>query len=90
VFSDQLASHYCVEMVREAFKKNFLLWSLPANTSHFVQPLDNVCFARLKQSIAVLASKIQFQGVLIDADKKTLLYSAIYHQEFEVWTPRLI
>jgi hypothetical protein len=37
-----------------------------------------------------LASKIQFQGVLIDVDKKTLLYSAIYHQEFEVWTPRLI
>merc|ERR1712070_863707 len=48
LFSDQLSSHSNVKMVREALKDGVLLWSLVANTSHFLQPLDDVCFARFK------------------------------------------
>lgn len=48
LFSDQLSSHRKVDMIKKALKNNVLCWSLPRNTSHITQPLDDVVFGLFK------------------------------------------
>ena len=48
LFGDQLASHKCVETIIAALENNVMCWLLPANTSHFLQPLDEKVFACFK------------------------------------------
>ena len=63
VFSDQLRIHRDPEIVKENMAENVFLWSLPANTSHITQPLDQYVFGTLKklfhersQALALYAS----------------------------------
>jgi hypothetical protein len=49
VFSDQLTLHRQAELVEDMAKRLMYMWSLPANTSHITQPLDDVLFAVFKQ-----------------------------------------
>lgn len=44
---DQLAAHKYVDVVLDALGKNILL-NFPANTSHFMQPLDDAIFSVLR------------------------------------------
>jgi hypothetical protein len=58
LFGDQLGAHKCADLVAEA-RKSSLMWRLfPANTSHFLQPLDDVVFASFKHHL-----KIEWKGV---------------------------
>jgi hypothetical protein len=90
VFSDQLGSHYSVELVRENLSEGVLLWSLIANTSHFLQPLDDVCFARFKQAIYTMVRDVEFRGILSKVDYTDHLYQGLYDAEQIVFTPRLL
>ena len=49
VFTDQLAAHKNEEICRECLARNVMLWWLPKNLSHVVQPLDEKAFAGAKQ-----------------------------------------
>lgn len=90
VFGDQLASHYCPEVVRDASKHSIFLWSLPANTSHYLQPLDDVVFARLKQSVKTLVSGVRLRGSNAGSDVIDRLHSIAYEAETTTFTKRAI
>ncbi len=42
------SSHYCHDTVRLAAREQVILFTLPPNTTHLSQPLDNGCFGPLK------------------------------------------
>jgi hypothetical protein len=90
VFSDQLASHFNMEIVKSALLKNVFLWMLPRNTSHFLQPLDDVCFARFKQVIHKRLRQVEFRGLLSHVDYTDEFYHVLYEIEQSVLTPRVI
>ena len=54
LFGDQLAAHKSVDTVEKALESRVLCWILPANTSHFLQPLDDNVFACFKQILQTL------------------------------------
>ena len=47
---------------QEDMKHDVLLWCLPKNTSHFTQPLDDLCFANFKKTIVEDGKKVMFPG----------------------------
>ncbi|MBQ8758165.1 MAG: hypothetical protein IJZ20_00555, partial [Clostridia bacterium] len=57
VFGDQLSFHNDIQLVKEGLRDNILLWRLPKNASHFLQPLDSTCFANFKKTICDLEKK---------------------------------
>ena len=61
VYSDQLAAHRTLELLKKNMARGVWLCSLPANTSHFTQPLDDVPFAVFKRLL-----RIQHQQLLLD------------------------
>ena len=54
LLEDQLRAHRRVEVVRSALKHGVTCWWLVANTSHFLQVLDDKCFACVKKHLPVL------------------------------------
>ena len=77
-------------MVRESLKKGVHLWMLPLNTSHFLQPLDDVCFARFKQVFRTELRRVEFRGLLSKITHENEVYAVLYEVEQSVFTPRLI
>jgi len=47
---DGHSTHYCPEAIRIAAKEKVILYTLPPNTTHLLQPLDKGCFGPLKVS----------------------------------------
>ena len=45
---DGHSSHFCPNMIRMAAKEKVILFTLPPNTTHLIQPLDKGCFGPLK------------------------------------------
>jgi hypothetical protein len=60
------------------------------NTSHFLQPLDDLCFARFKQVLRAIFHQVEFRGVLSKIEYTGHLYAALYEAEQSVFTPRLL
>ena len=52
LFLDGHTSHNTPELVNNAYAKNIKILSYPSHTTHVLQGLDVVCFARLKQKHA--------------------------------------
>ena len=55
VFGDQLNVHIDPNIIAECRNNNVFLMYLPANTSHFLQPLDNICFSDFKKKLRVFS-----------------------------------
>ena len=81
VFGDQLACHYDIETVRSSLQDHIFIWSLPANTSHFLKPLDDACFARLNQGIRTLVSGVRLSGSNTGEDVIDRIHSVAYEVE---------
>ena len=60
VFSDQLPSHFDIATIQTAHQQGVLLWSFPSNTSHFLQPLDDICFACFKSVCYTKTAQLKF------------------------------
>ena len=90
VFSDQLAAHYHIDTVKEAFAEWVLLWSLPSNTSHFLQPLDGVAFAMLKLVIHQRVRANEFLNLLGGSSPKEEVYGIVYDVIQSALTPEII
>ncbi len=58
VLVDNLEIHHSVEPIIKAKKNGVYLFFLPPNTSHFLQPLDNLVFAIYKTQLAILANQL--------------------------------
>jgi len=57
LLGDKLRAHRQVAVVRSALQHGVVFWWLVANTSHFLQVLDDKCFARLKAHVPVLSDQ---------------------------------
>ena len=90
LFGDQLGCHKCPKMVKEALEFRVMCWLFPANTSHFLQPLDDLIFARFKQVLKLTARKLSLGHNLNPYDLSAALYDAGYRAEQEAFTERVI
>ena len=55
---DRLASHINASMLSLLFKSNFRTLLLPVKSSHFLQPLDNLCFGKWKSAFRSVMSRV--------------------------------
>jgi len=78
---DQLGAHRQVEVVRAAAKSNVLCWWLVANTSHWLQVLDDMCFVRLKTIVPVLSDGKVIQALLTNQPTRDCLLEAAYEAD---------
>jgi hypothetical protein len=67
-----------------------MCWLLPANTSHFLQPLDDTVFANFKRILTSLVEKVRLQQDATPLQLKMSLYQCAYSAEREAFTPRVI
>jgi len=58
LLTDNLATHRDMEVVEEMWKNLIHMFYLPPNTSHFLQPLDDLPFAIYKTELRNLADKL--------------------------------
>lgn len=52
LFLDGHSSHDSLELVDNAYEKNIKILAYPSHTTHLLQGLDVICFARLKEKHA--------------------------------------
>lgn len=90
LFGDELACHYNPGIMKMALLHGVHSWMFPPCCSHFLQPLDDVCFAAFKRAISTMINKVQFRALLEGIAIHDELYKAVYQCEREVFTPRLI
>lgn len=81
LIGDQLGAHRQVEVVRMAARHNVLCWWLVANTSHFLQVLDDKCFARLKKVVPVLSEEKVLDAMVNNESARDCLLEAAYDAE---------
>jgi hypothetical protein len=90
LFGDQLAAHKTVTTVRNTLENNVMCWLLPANTSHFLQPLDDTVFANFKRILTSLVEKVRLKQDASPLQIKMSLYQCAYAAERHAFTPRII
>ena len=90
LFSDQLGSHLDPIVLAAAKAENVHMWSLVANSSHFMQPLDDLPFGSFKKHTAELHSQKSFRKKLMGADAANLLLEAAYEAETLAFTKPII
>lgn len=90
LFEDQLGCHKSLETVRQALLSNVMSWLLPGNTSHFLQPLDNLAFAKFKQTLRVLAERMIPGHNILKEELISFFYEVAYKAECIVFTKRVI
>lgn len=59
VFGDQSSVHTNDQIIHKMFLKDIWLCYFPSDTSHFLQPLDNVPFANFKRAFANFYRKVR-------------------------------
>jgi len=90
VFGDQLGAHKSVSMVRDALRKRVMCWLLPANASHFIQPLDDAVFARFKQILGRAGGKLRLRQDATTNEIVMAMFQAAFEAEKEAFTDRII
>jgi len=85
VFGDQFGAHLDPKIIRECYSKFVFLWSLPANMSHALQPLDNICFANMKNKFKSKIEEVYLIQVLTGKNKRSELFGAMYEAELEAF-----
>ena len=66
------------------------LWSLAANASHFLQPLDDLCFGNFKKHTYRNHSMAVFNRAAHGEELSHLLLDAAYDAEISAFTPAVI
>ena len=90
VFADNLGCHQNMELAIEAHKNNVELWMLPANTSHFLQPLDSIPFAVLKNHIRSHSDEVSVEASLAGIPTDLAFWKLAYDAEEAGLSPRVI
>lgn len=68
LIGDNLAIHRDIEVLKSAMDCDVYMTFLPAGTTHWSQPLDNLLFARLKQEVRAVAQHLLVAQVFTDED----------------------
>jgi len=76
--------------VRSALQRGVVCWWLVANTSHFLQVLDDKCFACLKAHVPVLSDHNIVDALLTNQPSRDCLLQAVYDAKRISCTPTTI
>ncbi len=77
-------------MTKYALSKGVELWLLPANTSHYLQPLDGTPFARFKQNIHSSVYLAKISSTLSNVVDRELFFAIAYKSEDDAFTKHSI
>lgn len=89
-FGDQLATHASYTITKLARDNDVLMYLLPANTSHFLQPLDSLPFANLKSHMKRNAYESAWQNHFRGEEAKEIAFALAYAAEENALTPRIL
>lgn len=89
LFSDNLASHKDQTMLLKQLAQNVVMWSLPANTSHFTQPCDAEAFACFKSGMRQIANSMVFDALITGTELKCFVIRAA-HEALAYLTPAVV
>lgn len=78
LFGDQLGVHQAPDIVELALAKKNYLFSLPKNTSHITQPLDEAPFGGFKRMVAAGSEQGAVDGMLSNEGTRSTLLEAAY------------
>ena len=90
LIGDQLAAHKQVDVVRAALRHGVHCWWLVANTSHWLQVLDDKPFALLKRFQPVLSQQRVIDALLTSQPVRDCFIGAAYEAERRAMTPKAI
>lgn len=90
LFGDQLGVHRAPDIVEGALAKNIYLFSLPKNTSHITQPLDEAPFGGFKRLVAAGSEHGAIDGILSNEGTRSTPLEAAYRAEVRSFTPSVI
>lgn len=86
LFSDQLAAHRRADIVEHAIGLGLYLFSLPKNTSHITQPLDEAPFGTLQAVTRHNHEAAVMDGMLTNSGTRDALLMAAYAAERRAFT----
>jgi hypothetical protein len=81
LFGDQLGAHKCADAVANALGRGVMCWLFPANTSHFLQPLDDLVFANFLRHLKESMRAVQWSTALTPFHFECLLYQLALEAE---------
>jgi len=90
LFGDQLGVHRRPDIVERALGKGVYLFSLPKNTSHITQPLDEAPFGTFQRLVATGAQQGVIDGMLSNEGTRNALLEAAYTAQRRAFTPGVI
>mgnify|MGYP001796369992 CR=1 FL=1 len=90
LFGDQLGCHKQADVVMKALGQNVMCWLLPANCSHFLQPLDDKIFANFKGKVSSKAKELTQAHLFSSEDYSKLLHLAAYEAVEDAFTERVV
>lgn len=90
LFSDQMKSHLDHVVIADAYQRNVHLWSLVANTSHWLQPLDDFPFGLFKKFTTKRHTDAVFNASITGRSYATSLMTAAYEAESQAFTGNII
>ena len=91
VLSDQLSAHRALKVLQKNANRGVFLCSLPANTSHFTQPLDDAPFAIFKKQLRLVHQQLNVDiARLGDKANPLHLLSSAYAMEAKAFSKEAI
>lgn len=90
VLGDQLGSHLNIDLIKHAMDNGVYMWFFVSNTSHFIQPLDSTPNAQFKRLVRSYCGDAVFESLLVEADLRCSLFAAIYKDERDSLTNKVI
>lgn len=90
LLGDQLQVHMNSYLIADSRASNVFMLFLPANTSHFIQPLDNLCFADFKKKILQETAELLFLRAYHATEDRNQLLGAVYDAELKSFSEVII
>jgi hypothetical protein len=79
IFGDQFSPHLNLFTMRKMLENNLHMWFFPANTSHFLQPLDDVPFARIKGVVKKESDFLPAGASIANRDVTPEFHEVVHH-----------
>jgi hypothetical protein len=79
IFGDQFSPHLNLFTMRKMLENNLHMWFFPANTSHFLQPLDDVPFARIKGVVKKESDFLPAGASIANRDVTPEFHEVLHH-----------
>lgn len=90
LFCDQCSSHTNLHTIREMFEKHISICFFPSDTSHFLQPLDDVPFAVFKSRFDKIFQDFASTAAIKNLNAFTSFTFAAIQAEKQSFTPPVI